>query len=103
MEPKKLIECLKYCADNEDCKRCLRWSHICDRHCVDDLMVTAAEALEELVDDIPVVHGKWLDVFTGFNFFAATCSACHKRSDLPPIAVAKYCPRCGARMDGDYV
>ena len=49
-----------------------------------------------------VVHGKWLDVFTGFNFFAATCSVCHKRSDLPPIAVAKYCPRCGARMDGDY-
>lgn len=54
------------------------------------------------VDAVPVVRGKWLDVFTGFNFFAATCSVCHKRSDLPPIAVAKYCPRCGARMDGDY-
>ena len=53
-------------------------------------------------DYVPEVHGKWLDVFAGFNFFAATCSVCHKRSDLPPIAVAKYCPRCGARMDGEH-
>ena len=43
--------------------------------------------------------GKWLDIFRGLNFFAATCSVCHQRSDIPPIAVAKYCPRCGAKMD----
>ena len=57
-EKRQLIECLKHCADNAACEECLRWDHVCDRLCVDDLMVTAAEELEKLVDAVEVTRCK---------------------------------------------
>lgn len=47
------------------------------------------------VDAVPVVHGEWTDKDGGI----ATCSVCGDRWGV--WNVMKYCPNCGARMDGD--
>ena len=45
---KKLIEVLKYCASPEaDCTKCERWSLDIESKCVEDLLLSAAIALEE--------------------------------------------------------
>ena len=46
------------------------------------------------VDAVPVVHGRWTDKDGGI----ATCSVCGDRWGV--WSVMKYCPNCGARMDG---
>lgn len=47
------------------------------------------------VDAVPVVHGEWTDKDGGI----ATCSVCGDRWGV--WSVMKYCPNCGARMDGE--
>ena len=61
----------------------------------------------QAADVAPVVHGKWLDedfpeeIATEHGF--AICSACgelsHKAEHGYNI-LSKYCPNCGAKMDG---
>jgi predicted RNA-binding Zn-ribbon protein involved in translation (DUF1610 family) len=46
------------------------------------------------VDAVSVVHGRWKDKDGGI----ATCSVCGDRWGV--WSVMKYCPNCGARMDG---
>lgn len=46
------------------------------------------------VDAVPVVHGRWTDKDGGI----ATCSVCGDRWGV--WSVMKYCPSCGAKMDG---
>jgi len=46
------------------------------------------------VDAVPVKHGRWTDKDGGI----ATCSVCGDRWGV--WSVMKYCPNCGARMDG---
>lgn len=48
----------------------------------------------------PVMHGQWVD--TG-NYGFKRCSECKSQWDMSITnnIFAKYCPRCGARMDGD--
>lgn len=53
MDTNKLIKSLKFCANmessKEDCNGCPRWGFICvDRHCVDDLLMQAATAIEAM-------------------------------------------------------
>lgn len=47
------------------------------------------------VDAAPVVHGVWKPDPHCYNVFH--CSAC----DSPFWAKRKYCPNCGAKMDGE--
>ena len=62
------------------------------------------------VDAEPVRHGKWIHgrevcreyigitlVLVQYKYWK--CSACGYRTEKEPIW--KYCPNCGARMDGD--
>lgn len=59
--------------------------------------VDARQILESLpaVDAQPVVHGRWLDK----NEF--TCSECgYEWMTSAEYPGAKYCPNCGAKMDG---
>lgn len=57
-------------------------------------------------DVAPVVHGRWLEWFPGDCALIMTgeemlyrCSCCDvKYSDVEGY---KYCPNCGARMDGE--
>ena len=46
-------------------------------------------------DVAPVVHGQW-DVSKGLLGDMCKCSACGSLPSLP----TKFCPYCGARMDG---
>lgn len=54
------------------------------------------------VDAIPVVHGRWETVTlhsTDFVYYVSTnCSVC---GEYPASRCWKYCPNCGAKMDGE--
>lgn len=67
------------------------------------LMVVRKKAIDSIpaADVAPVVHGRWiLPTKLGHRYFDIPhCSAC----DGVPCGVdenTKYCPNCGARMDG---
>ena len=52
-------------------------------------------------DVVEVRHGRWHDVYmSSASSFVGTCSVCGKSNDIPPVPLAKYCPNCGAKMDG---
>ena len=74
--------------------------------CADETMSGYAKAYcSELIRNIPVAdvapvrHGRWV-----FDGVYDVCSVCN-RLTLSPIVkqlkTFKYCPNCGARMDGD--
>lgn len=48
-------------------------------------------------DVAPVVHGEWIE-----RALRPTCSLCEFSGSLidAPISPFKYCPNCGAKMDG---
>lgn len=49
------------------------------------------------VDATPVVHGEmWYDPYGEF----AVCSICKEEFDAEMAQMYKYCPNCGAKMDG---
>lgn len=52
-----------------------------------------------LADVAPVVHGKWVEN----SFISATCSNCGETFDIydNEIIRFRFCPNCGARMDGE--
>ena len=55
------------------------------------------------VDAVEVVHGRWHDVYLMTPWIATgICSHCNLKSYInPDFPFAKYCPNCGAKMDGD--
>lgn len=52
-------------------------------------------------DVVPVVHGRWeaKGYVCGESEFE--CSACHETEWRTSIGRFRWCPFCGARMDGD--
>jgi Zn finger protein HypA/HybF involved in hydrogenase expression len=60
------------------------------------------------VDAVEVVHGEWLAEKDEYEICATdfTCSNCKETfcsseySDEDFLALMKYCPNCGAKMDG---
>lgn len=62
-------------------------------------MTDAKRVIAEMpaADVAPVVHGRWIwrNKWEPFEF-KYECSICHDGSDLE----SKYCPNCGANMDG---
>ena len=51
-------------------------------------------------DAAPVVHSQW--VLGGYDDMYYVCERCgHKQSEYYHKPTAKYCPNCGAKMDGD--
>lgn len=52
------------------------------------------------VDAVEVVHGHWIVNKAGTH----KCSVCHDTiPDEQAWCGAKYCPYCGAKMDGGYI
>ena len=50
-------------------------------------------------DVAPVVHSRW--VLGGYDDMYYVCEKCgHKQSEYYHKPTAKYCPECGAKMDG---
>ena len=71
------------------------------------LIAKAFENFAAWLENIPaadvmeVKHGRWHDVYmSSASSFVGTCSICGVSNDIPPVPLAKYCPNCGARMDG---
>lgn len=80
---------------------------------------TWAEVWDEVIDEClnllesmpaadvqEVRHGKWIDTEPKYNYenhCAAhyQCSECGRRTGIKQTRTYKYCPRCGARMDGE--
>ena len=56
---------------------------------VDDIVEAAPT-----IDAVPVVHGRWEWGQCGWF-----CTACGQRPMVEAVAFAKYCHRCGAKMD----
>lgn len=57
------------------------------------------------VDAVPVRHGRWIRVYSRpgvFKYLGWTCDQCGQRTgnEYAPQWY-KFCPNCGARMDGD--
>lgn len=58
------------------------------------------------VDVVTVRRGKWIVEFTGSNwndYWDYTCPVCKKKYERADrvLSGAKYCPNCGARMEGE--
>lgn len=51
-------------------------------------------------DVAPVVHGEWLLRHIGAGHYWE-CSVCHTNPCIYVTEHTKFCPNCGARMDGD--
>ena len=65
--------------------------------------ITLQSVINEVVkfpsaDVAHVLHGKWVDMQVRRNH-ALICSVC--RCDTGVIYEYKFCPHCGARMDGE--
>lgn len=64
---------------------------------VDDFVYDAIQSVP-LEDVAPVKHGKWIDMKVRLNH-ALICSVCGCGYGV--MYEYKYCPHCGARMDGE--
>jgi hypothetical protein len=65
---------------------------------------TAADIIKlvDAADVQPVKHGRWSECYTDTHHYSGICSVCGKAS-IKSLAESLYafCPKCGARMDGD--
>ena len=50
-----------------------------------------------VVDAVPVVHARWIHDIN--NLYG--CSECMARETMSHKKLKKFCPNCGARMDGE--
>lgn len=62
--------------------------------CIIDLLDKAPAA-----DVAPVQHGEWLLKHIGHGYYWE-CSECHTNPCIYVTRDTKFCPNCGARMDG---
>ena len=65
----------------------------------DSVMKEIANA--PIVDAVEVVHGRWIKQNVNCGWWAV-CSECGN-TPISTRAMTKYCPECGAKMDGDGV
>ena len=57
--------------------------------------IANAIGMAETIEAEPVKHGKWINALEHCGAFV--CSDCEYQSTV----LYKYCPNCGAKMDGD--
>ena len=55
----------------------------------------------QAADVAQVVHGRWEEKGYVFGESEFECSVCHKTEWRTSISQFRWCPFCGARMDGD--
>jgi hypothetical protein len=52
-------------------------------------------------DVVEVVHGEWEIVDSDLDWVDGKCSACGYTDCFDESGFYKYCPDCGAKMDGE--
>lgn len=62
---------------------------------IDAIQMSAIENAQT-IDAVPVKHGKWIHNDEWWEFICTSC-----RRGIGNIKEYKYCPNCGAKMDGD--
>lgn len=80
----EMIEDAQIISDGENCG-----------YCTEDIEISSIPA----ADVAPVVHGKWLLKHIGAGHYWE-CSACHENPCIYVTNNTKFCPNCGAKMDG---
>lgn len=55
------------------------------------------------VDAEPVRHGRWIQIITAPSYhYCSYCKSIHKMTmSCNKYVLLKYCPNCGAKMDGE--
>ena len=87
-----------------------------DCECIKKRLEKAAKRVSVIpaADVAPVVHGRWIPSESDFDdddtlfdveeWCDWQCSACREdicyEDPMPPRLLPKYCPNCGAKMDG---
>jgi len=74
-------------------------------HNLTDEYYGTMQVLTELpaADVVPVVHGHWeykYDTYCGFKDIDVRCSVCKTTTNIKRFRKTKWCPDCGAKMDG---
>lgn len=80
----EMLENAQITSDGENCG-----------YCTEDIEISSIPA----ADVTPVVHGKWLLKHIGAGHYWE-CSACHENPCIYVTNNTKFCPNCGAKMDG---
>lgn len=59
--------------------------------------------LSTALEDVqPVKRGRWSECYTDSHHYSGICSVCGRASIKSLTeSLYEYCPKCGARMDGD--
>lgn len=88
IEERYCLPCKEAGRDHNGCKCRACW--------VDDMR---GDVIDATADDVaPVVHGRWL--CGDYYDIGDVCSECDWDSQMTHPSY-RYCPNCGARMDGD--
>lgn len=93
-------ECLK-----DTLSRYLNAPHVRGGHSIGQGMRVAIKTCIEFLDEAPaaevepVGHGEWLLKHIGHGHYWE-CSKCHTNPCICVTENTKFCPNCGARMDG---
>ena len=79
------------------------WTELFQRE--NDELRNAVERIKSLpaADVVPVVHGHWEyidDTYCGFKDTDVRCSVCKTTTNIKHFRKTKWCPDCGALMDG---
>ena len=84
--------------DSPDCKGCnLKRLETMLKNGKFECLMNENRGINTLADVAPVRHGRWICRNKWKpSEFKYECSICHDGSDLE----SKYCPNCGAKMDG---
>ena len=87
-----MVEKLLHSEDLDEIKECAMWS----------LLLSVSKEFKHDLEDVPSAEperktGRWkLGPFDRIRGYWATCSACERTS----FGGGKYCPNCGALMEG---
>ncbi len=69
---------------------------------IDDIFTEAERAIDDLptADVAEVKHGEWKIVDSDLGWVDGKCSACGYTDCFYESGFYKFCPECGAKMDG---
>ena len=75
---------------------------ILNRRFIVDALLEKRDRMNGKVDATPVVHGQWLSCFEDWRMQIEgdKCSVCGFEHYGTPSSEFKFCPNCGAKMDG---